>query len=259
MKPNLHSKYKLYYGDCQEVLPKLPDVACIFADPPDNLDLPYDGFKDKKPDDLYLQWLEDCLWLFVKKAPVVWLSYNAKWTFDVSAMVKRILHSNHALRAKLCIQTFTFGQHNKHDLGNNYRPLLRIVSNHAPLYPDAIRIQSERQKEGDKRANPDGKVPGDVFYTHIDESDVLDIPRVTGNSKQRRKWCPTQLNEKLVERCIKLTTMPGQRVLDPFAGTGTTLRVCKKIDRPCSLIEYSKPYCAKILEEHPDLGEVRTV
>ncbi len=244
------SKYELIHGDCLEVLRNSNKrYAACFADPPDNLDLPYDGFKDKKPDDLYLQWLESCLWLFVKKAPVVWLSYNAKWTFDVSAMVKRILFRYPNLVAKLCVQTFTFGQHNKHDLGNNYRPLLRIMDESALLYPDAIRIQSERQKKGDKRANPDGKVPGDVF----------DFPRVTGNSKQRRTWCPTQLHEGLVERCIKLTTMPGQRVLDPFAGTGTTLRVCKEIDRPCSLVEYSEPYCAKILEEHPDLTAVRTV
>ena len=249
MKPNLHSKHKLYYGDCQEVLLKLPKVACIFADPPDNLDLPYDGFRDKKPDDLYVEWLEDCLRLFVNKADVVWLSYNAKYIFEVGHMVKYLLRSNHALRVKQCIQTFTFGQHNSHDLGNNYRPLLRIINKHTLLYPDAIRIQSERQKMGDKRANPAGKVPGDVF----------DFPRVTGNSKQRRTWCPTQLHEGLVERCIKLTTVTGQRVLDPFAGTGTTLRVCKEMDRPCSLIEYSEPYCRKILEEHPDLGEVRTI
>lgn len=47
-----------------------------------------------------------------------------------------------------------------------------------------------------------------------------------------------------------LLAAPGQQVLDPYAGTGTTLRVCKKIDRPCTLIEYSLPYCKEIAKEH---------
>ena len=124
------------------------------------------------------------------------------------------------LEAKPCVQTFTFGQHNHHDLGNNHRPLLRLRWRNAPLYPDAIRVPSWRQENGDKRADPRGRVPGDVF----------DFTRVTGNSKQRRTWHPTQLNEGLVERCLKLTTPTGGTVLDPFGGTGTTLRVCKRIE-----------------------------
>ena len=149
------------------------------------------------------------------------------------------------LEAKSCVQTFTFGQHSHHDLGNNHRPLLRLRWHEAPLFPDAIRVPSWRQENGDKRADPRGRVPGDVF----------DFTRVTGNSKQRRAWHPTQLNEGLVERCIKLTTPEGGTVLDPFGGTGTTLRVCKRIQRPCTLIELDSDYCAKIAEEH---GMVRS-
>ena len=84
------------------------------------------------------------------------------------------------LEAKPCVQTFTFGQHNHHDLGNNHRPLLRLRWHDAPLYPDAIRVPSWRQENGDKRADPRGRVPGDVF----------DFTRVTGNSKQRRHLAP---------------------------------------------------------------------
>jgi DNA modification methylase len=111
------------------------------------------------------------------------------------------------------------------------------------LYPDATRVPSWRQEHGDKRADPRGRVPGDVF----------DFTRVTGNSKQRRAWHPTQLNEGLVERCLNLTTVEGDYVLDPFGGTGTTLRVCKRIGRNCTLIEIDPAYCAKIAEEHSDL------
>ena len=73
---------------------------------------------------------------------------------------------------------------------------------------------------------------------------------MTGNSKQRRPWHPTQLNEGLVERCIKFTTPEGETVLDPFGGTGTTLRVCRRLGCPCTLIEIDADYCAEIVKEH---------
>jgi DNA modification methylase len=144
------------------------------------------------------------------------------------------------VEVKPCVQTYTFGQHSHTDLGNNHRPLWRFKWKEAKLYPDAIRVPSWRQENGDKRADPRGRVPGDVF----------DFPRVTGNSHQRRTWHPTQLNEGLVERCIKMSTRPGQTVLDPFGGTGTTLRVCKRIERFCTLIELDWGYCEKIALEH---------
>ena len=49
---------------------------------------------------------------------------------------------------------------------------------------------------------------------------------------------------------MKLSTLDGQRVIDPFADTGTTLRVCDRIDRPCTLIEYNRTYCDRIAAEH---------
>ena len=61
---------------------------------------------------------------------------------------------------------------------------------------------------------------------------------------------PTQLNEGLVERCIKFSTREDQSVLDPFGGTGTTLRVCKQIKRRCTLVELSPGYCLNIAAEH---------
>jgi len=212
----------------------------IFADPPDNIGLKYDGYKDDMPDDEYVRFLKRSLHLFVRRAETVWFSFNAKWIFAMGRIVEEMLESFLALEAKPCVQTFTFGQHNNHDLGNNHRPLWRIGVKGTTLWPDAVRVQSCRQKCGDKRANPNGRVPGDVF----------DFPRVVGNSRQRRSWHSTQLHEGLVERCLLLTTPKGGSVLDPFAGTGTTLRVCKRLDFNCTLIEQSAVYCNEIAKEH---------
>ncbi len=234
-------KYQLYNGDCLDVLESLESVDTLFADPPDNIGLGYDSYRDKLNEGDYVTLLRRWLQAFVLKARTVWFSYNSKWTFDVGRIVTEIVGLRAGdVEAKPCVQTFTFGQHNHHDLGNNHRPLLRVRWHNAPLYPDAIRVPSWRQENGDKRADPRGRVPGDVF----------DFTRVTGNSKQRRTWHPTQLNEGLVERCVKLTTPIGGKVVDAFGGTGTTLRVCKRLELPCTLIELDPEYCRKIAAEN---------
>jgi len=279
--------HKLYQGDCLKVLADLDPVDCIFADPPDNIGLGYDSYDDRKSEDEYRGLLEDWVTAFMEKAPIIWISFNARWTFALGTMFDSIVRSGQYKdwEAKPCVQVFTFGQHNKNDLGNNHRPLWRLKRKDIPLYPEAIKVPSWRQRNGDKRAAAGGRVPGDVFdmqypspqtnrigswlaaaendptacaefkadineWFDTHNGDVFDFPRVTGNSKQRRDFHPTQLHEDLVERCIRLSTKEGDRVSDPFGGTGTTLRVCKKINRSCTLIELDPLYCQKISEEH---------
>ena len=53
-----------------------------------------------------------------------------------------------------------------------------------------------------------------------------------------------------MEHCLKLTTPPKGNVVDPFAGTGTTLRVCKQLGLNCTLFEIDKGYCERIAAEH---------
>lgn len=234
--------HQLINADCLDYLQSSEQTwTTIFADGPDNIGLAYRSYRDRLPDEDYVKLLRQWLSLFVLRAKTVWFSYNARWTFEIGRIVLDILGLRAGeVEAKPCVQTFTFGQHRHDDLGNNHRPLLRLRWHDAPLRPDAIRVPSWRQENGDKRADPRGRVPGDVF----------DFTRVVGNSKQRRPWHPTQLNEGLVERCIKLTTPEGGAVLDPFAGTGTTLRVCKRTGNACTLIELDPHYCDEIAKEH---------
>jgi len=235
-------QHRLIEGDCLKVLATLPRATCLFADPPDNIGLKYAEGNDKLPDRKYLAQFERWLYQFIRLADIVWVSYNAKWFIQVGAILDQMLNLFRWLKARQCVQTFTFGQHQQTTLSNNYRPLLLLHREDAQFYPDQIRIQSQRQKNGDKRADPRGRVPGDVF----------DFPRVVGNSKQRRSWCPTQLNEGLIERCIRFSTADSKTdtVIDPFAGTGTTLRVCQRRNRECILIEKSSAYCSEIAKEH---------
>lgn len=237
---NGQRKHRLIQGDCLEVIPALEPVDCIFADPPDNIGLDYKTYRDRLPESDYVNLLWEWIDTFTNLAPVVWVSFNAKWTFAFGNVVQDFLLNSPGWEAKAFVQHFTFGQNQKNDCGNGHRPLWRIKHKDAPLYPNAIKVPSWRQLNGDKRAAEGGRVPLDAW----------DFPRVTGNSKQRRSYHPTQLHEGLVERAIKLTTMEGQHVLDPFGGTGTTLRVCKAINRDCTLVELDPTYCQEIAKEH---------
>jgi DNA modification methylase len=218
---------------------------CVFIDPPDNFGLQYDG-QDTKEDKLdpvdyeaaMFGWLSaglDC----TKDTGTMWVSFNANHTFLMSRVCEDLYrHDN--VKITPMVQTYTFYQHNHHDFGTAHRPLYRFEFGDSIRYPDQIRVKSQRQLSGDKRADPRGKVPGTVF----------DFPRVVGNAKQRRAWHPTQLHEGLVQRCIESCTKAGDWVLDPMAGTGTVLRVCKKIDRQSTSMDKSAYYCQMMAVEH---------
>ncbi len=48
--------------------------------------------------------------------------------------------------------------------------------------------------------------------------------------------------EEIVRRCVRLFTYVGDVVLDPFAGSGTTLKVAKELKRNYVGYEISKSY-----------------
>jgi DNA modification methylase len=234
-------KNELICADCLDYLLHTDRIwDTIFSDPPDNLGLGYKEYNDKLSDGEYFKLLHSWLQIFIRHAKTIWFSFNAKWIFEIGNIIRTAIEIDPALNARLFIQHFTFGQNRDTDCGNGYRPLLRLRWPDAPLFPGAIKVPSWREIHGDKRAAKGGRVPLDAW----------NFPRVTGNSKQRRSFHPTQLHEGLVERALLLTTKEGGTVLDPFAGTGTTLRVCKRINRGCTLIEIDRSYCDHIAEEH---------
>ncbi|MHA2136088.1 MAG: DNA methyltransferase [Candidatus Thorarchaeota archaeon] len=216
-----------------------------------------------------IRWLR----LFCEKADTVWFSFNSRWLLDLAIVAHELRKDGWEF--KDCVQTFSFYQHCKTDLGNAHRPLWRFRNPGAGLYPEQAKIPSWRQLHGDKRAKKGGKVPGDTFdftklveknrrnwheraiqcgewvVDHLIPDTHFDFTRVTGNSKQRHNYHPTQLNEGLVKRCIQLSTKPGDWVVDTFGGTGTTLRVCRELgNRDCTLIELVPNYCLHIAAEH---------
>jgi site-specific DNA-methyltransferase (adenine-specific) len=209
----------------------------IFMDPPDNSGLEYDGYKDLRDD--YYPWLEGLILESMKRCKVLWISYYWKHDITLKFLVHRILRDYHpSWLAKTFIWQFNFGQNMVTDCGSGYRPILRLARYDKAWSTESIRVESERQRLNDSRACETGCVPLDVW----------EFPRICGNFPERRKWHPTQHPEALMERIYKMSGT--RKALDLFAGSGTSIRVAKRLGFDLDTVEISGQYCEKLRSEH---------
>jgi DNA modification methylase len=58
--------------------------------------------------------------------------------------------------------------------------------------------------------------------------------------------------DELVERCLTVGCKPGGTVLDPFSGSGTTLRVALRLGRPAIGIDLNRDFCEYATKSLPD-------
>ena len=82
---------------------------------------------------------------------------------------------------------------------------------------------------------PKGKVPQFKRYLEVDRGvsiqDVItDIKAIASQAKERLGY-PTQKPVALLERILAASSNPGDVVLDPFCGCGTTLHAAARMDR----------------------------
>jgi site-specific DNA-methyltransferase (adenine-specific) len=73
-----------------------------------------------------------------------------------------------------------------------------------------------------------------------------DISSIAQGAEERTY--PTAKPIKLLERIVAMTTTEGDLVLDPMAGSGTTGVACKKMGRPCILMDQN-PQAIVIMQE----------
>ncbi len=95
------------------------------------------------------------------------------------------------------------------------------------------------------------------------------LPLCTGAERLKRnghKAHPTQKPESLISRVILSTSKPGDLIVDPFSGSGTTAAVAKRFSRQFIGIEQSKEYveisrqrlqAVQVLND-PDVLEIET-
>lgn len=213
-------EWKIITGDCLAELKKFKSgtARLVFADPPYNIGIDYGSGKkaDWLPEAKYLAWV-------------------AKWI----AECKRILTPDGSLWLMICdeyadhfgILLREAGFHRRNwikwyetfgvNCGNKFNRTTRHIF-YTAKDPDRfvfnddaeeVRRPSDRQaKYKDERANPEGKLLDDFWQ----------IPRVVGTSTERIPDFPTQLPTRLLDIIVAAGTKPGDLVVDPFNGSGTT-------------------------------------
>ncbi len=87
---------------------------------------------------------------------------------------------------------------------------------------DAIRVPQKSERSTN---NPNGANPGDVWQFHK--------PKNNHKTLLHHHEKP----ERIIERIILTSSNPGDNILDPFAGSGTTLKVAQALGRNCTGFE----------------------
>jgi DNA modification methylase len=241
-------RYKVIHGDCRAVVPTLPAFDFIFADPPFNIGHPYTGYDDNKSckdyADFTISWVERC-WakcrgIMCLHGPDDLAQMYLIW--EAFAQAKRVAWVNWHYRFGVC--------HRHNWIDARCHCLIYAKDPHNYTWnPDAVLVPSDRVAYADKRvtqtANGGMRLPGTVWGV---PSDGPYWGRVQGNSGERRPAHPNQLPEVYLERLIKAYTNPGDRVLDPFGGSGTTATVAVALGRDCITIDISEHNVASIRE-----------
>lgn len=247
----------LLQGDCLELFKKLDagSVNLVFADPPFNIGYEYDVYHDRKGDSEYLEWSKK--WMHgVHRAlapdGTFWLAIGDEYAAELKWIATRDL--GFYCRSWV-IWYYTFGVNCTRKFNRSHVHLFHFVKNPTEFTfnadDPAVRVPSARQLVyADGRANPRGRLPDDTWILRPQDlpegfqpiDDTWYFPRVAGTFKERAGFHGCQMPERLLARIVLVSSKPGDCVLDPFSGSGSTLAVAKKLGRRWMGFELSKEY-----------------
>lgn len=228
---------KITCGNCIKVLDAVeePFADLIFADPPFNIGYKYDKYNDKKKRENYITWTKE--WMTVCKSVLKQHgSFYIAIGDEYAANVKIIGDEIGLIMRNWIIWHYTFGQQTKNKFARAHTHIFYFVNDpkNFTFNDYAVRVPSDRQLiYNDRRANPAGKMPDDVWNGDS---------RVCGTFKERAGWHPCQMPESLLKRIIAASSNPGDCVLDPFSGSGTTAAAALQLGRNYVGIEISETY-----------------
>ena len=246
--------HALYIQDAVKFLKKMPDssVQLILIDPPYNLELDYwDTFPN------YLewakQWLDEIYRVMTDNGNCVifgGFQFQDLKQGDLLEILHYTRHNTKLRLINLVIWYYKNGMTAHRYFANRHEEAIWLSKTKKYYFDlDSVRIPySEDAKKlalKDKRLNPEhiekGKNPTNVW----------EIGRLNGNSTERVGH-PTQKPTEIIRRFVKALSYEGSLVLDFFAGSGTTGRVCIEenrhsimVDTDSSLISYFQKHLNK--------------
>jgi len=255
---------KIIVGDCIEALEKLPanSVDMIFADPPYNLQLEgelhrpnnsrVDGVEESwdkfdsfgSYDDFSQRWLAAARRV-LKDNGTIWVIGSYHNIYRVGATLQDLGYW--MLNDVVWVKTNPMPNFRGRRFTNAHETMLWCSKSKDAKY--TFNYEAMKALNDDLQMRSDWTMPICTGQERLKDDD--------GN-----KAHPTQKPEALLYRAILASTNPGDVVLDPFFGTGTTGAVAKKLGRRYIGIERDEAYvkvAQKRLSRIPEVVDTRLV
>ena len=279
---DLSAQHRLIQGDAFAELDDLADesFSLVITSPPYNIGKEYERDQRLSLDE-YLRWLEPIVKKICKKVKVdghiCWQVGNYVADGQVYPLdyyfYEMLKEQGFKLRNRI-IWHFNFGLHALRRFSGRYETLLWFSKsddyyfNLEPvlipqLYPGKRHSSKKGDKAGKPSGNPKGKNPSDFWTFDANEAffetPIWDLPNVKANHPEKTIH-PCSFPSELVERCVLALTKPGDVVLDPFVGAGTTVIAAAKNSRIGVGIDKSGQYIEVARQRLNDLelGELVT-
>ncbi|MFN6519471.1 MAG: DNA-methyltransferase [Nostoc sp. CreGUA01] len=248
----------LYQGDCLQLLSALPDefVDLVFADPPFNLGKEYgEGINDFMETEQYLNWSQR--WLdesirVLKPGGSLFIFNLPKWCIEYGAYLNRKeMCFRHWIACRMP-KAFPRGKkmspahygliyYTKGEpavFNKVYTPIqlcrhcgkeIRDYGGHRKsLNEKGINLMDVWDMPEDVWEDAPEASNTEVLWTLTEEM-WADIPPV--RHRRHKKRVPNELAPIMLERIIAMASDPGQIVVDPFGGSGTTFYAAEKLHR----------------------------
>jgi site-specific DNA-methyltransferase (adenine-specific) len=247
----------LFASDCMAVLPHMRDsvVDTVFADPPFNLGKLYGkNSNDLRSEEEYLKWcktwIAECV-RTVKPGGALFLYNLPKWNVLLGAYLSGLgMEFRHWIAVEISACLPIPGRlHPSHYSLLYYtkgkpKTFRRIRT---PIQTCRHCAREVKDYGGHRSAmNPKGVTLKDVW------TDIPPVRHWKFKSKERRA---NALSTKILDRVIEMSTEPGNLVLDPFGGSGTTFAVCEKKGREWIGMEID--FAEEIVDRLED-GEIKS-
>ena len=231
MTPRDIAGHHLWTGDCLTVLPLLPaaSIDVIVTSPPYNLDLAYSGYKDSKAEAEYLTWLTNvaaALRRVMRPDASFFLNIAGSSTrpwlpFELIVRLRPLfVLQNHITWIKaVSVARDSVGHHKpvagRRFLNHNHEHIFHLtLTGDVKLDRLSIGVPFKDKSNIARRGHAqDARCRGNTWF----------IPYRTVQTKAAKYNHPGTFPVDLPRWCIRLHGRPGAVVLDPFAGTGTTL------------------------------------
>ena len=243
----------LHCGDNLEIMRGMEEgeIDLIYADPPFNTGRDWGAFNDKWEDGLkgYLKFMEPRLvemHRLLKETGSIYLHCDPNASHYLKVMMDGIFGMKH-FRNEI-VWCYTQGGRPQQDFANKHEIILRYAKSlnyifNANSIKVGYELLSDKSSDSFTKVDENGRYYKEVFGSdrkkkyryYKDEGktpyDWWVIPKITGRASMSQLAYPTQKPIALLERIIKASSNQGDVVLDPFCGSGTTLRAAKTLGR----------------------------